>query len=171
MQQDDYKFTLLPRTTGLMLCKETLGDSVEWLYDLTVGYPGIEPGQNPEDVMTMKRIFCEGNGPHEIHIHMRRYRLADLPTDTERFTHWLLDRWTEKDRRLVYFNEHGKFPEESDFDNERIYNGRTVKVPIQLQNTLKECYGYWLYLLIYIPIIYAILHLTRFAYTTIVQSL
>ncbi|KAF1804523.1 acyltransferase-domain-containing protein [Mucor lusitanicus] len=171
LHMDDYKFTLLPRTTGLMLCKETLGDSVEWLYDLTVGYPGIEPGQNPEDVMTMKRIFCEGNGPHEIHIHMRRYRLADLPTDTESFTHWLLDRWTEKDKRLIYFNEHGKFPEESDLDNDRIYNGRTVKIPIQLQNTLKECYGYWLYLLIYIPIIYAMLHLTRFAYTTIVQSL
>ncbi|CEP18578.1 hypothetical protein [Parasitella parasitica] len=171
LHMDDYKFTLLPRTTGLLLCKHTLGDSVEWLYDLTVGYPGIEPGQNPEDVMTMKRIFCEGNGPHEIHIHMRRYRLKDLPTDTEHFTRWLLDRWTEKDKRLVYFNEHGKFPEESDIESDRIYNGRTVKIPIQLKNTLRECYGYLLYLLIYIPIIYAILHIMRFAYTTIVQSL
>jgi hypothetical protein len=154
-----------------MLCKETLGDSVEWLYDLTVGYPGIEAGQNPEDVMTMKRIYCEGNGPHQIHIHMRRYRLDKLPKDTENFTRWLLDRWTEKDMRLIYFNEHGKFPEESDLENDRIYNGRTIKVPIQLHNTLRECYGYLLYLLIYIPIIYAILHIMRFAYTTIAQSL
>ncbi|KAI8646247.1 acyltransferase-domain-containing protein [Parasitella parasitica] len=168
LHMDDYKFTLLPRTTGLLLCKQTLGDSVEWLYDLTVGYPGIEPGQNPEDVMTMKRIFCEGNGPHEIHIYMRRYRLRDLPTDTEQFTHWLLNRWTEKDKRLVYFNEHGKFLEESDIETDRIYNGRTVKIPIQLQNTLRECYGYWLYLIIYVPVIYAILHFLRLAYTTIV---
>lgn len=154
-----------------MLCKETLGDSVEWLYDLTVGYPGIEPGQNPEDVMTMKRIFCERNGPHQIHIHMRRYRLDELPKDNEGFTHWLLDRWSEKDKRLIYFNEYGKFPEETDTDNDRIYSGRTVKIPIRLQHTFRECYGYLLYLLIYVPIIYGLLHLMRFAYVNIAQSL
>lgn len=170
--KDDFKFTLLPRTTGLLLCKDTLGDSVEWLYDLTIGYPGIEPGQNPEDVMTMKRIFCERNGPHKIHIFIRRYRIDSLPSDTENFSRWLLETWAEKDKRLIYFNEHGKFAEESDIgegENERIYgNGRTYKIPIALQHPLWECLGYWLYFIIYIPLVYLIVYSMRSVYAALV---
>lgn len=154
-----------------MLCKETLGDSVEWLYDVTIGYPGIEQGKNPEDVMTMKRIFCERNGPHKIHAYIRRYRLDQLPSDTIQFSKWLLDTWTEKDKRLVYFNQYGKFPEETDIgegEDERIYgNGRTFKVPISLQNTLWECLAYWLYFIIYIPIVYLIVYSMKSAYAAI----
>lgn len=169
---DDFKFTLLPRTTGLLLSKDTLGDSVEWLYDLTIGYPGIEPGENPEDVMTMKRIFCEGNGPHQIHVYIQRYRLDSLPSDTFQFTQWLLERWAEKDQRMIYFNQHGKFPEEADIEsnNERIYgNGTTFKVPITLQHTLTECLGYLLYFIFYIPIVYLIIHTTRTVYAAVVN--
>ncbi|KAI8981790.1 acyltransferase-domain-containing protein [Mycotypha africana] len=169
---DDFKFTLLPRITGLLMCKETLKDSVEWLYDLTIAYPGIKPGENPEDVMTMKRIFCEGNGPHEIHIHVQRYRLADLPSDTEGFSNWLLERWTEKDKRMIYFNEHGKLPEEHDIgigEDERLFNGNTVKIPIKLQNPLKECYGYLLYLVFYIPLYYIASYTIRYIYHLIAQ--
>jgi hypothetical protein len=158
-----------------LLCKETLGDSVEWLYDLTVGYPGIPPGENPEDVMTMRRIFCEGTGPHKIHIYIRRYRLDSLPTETEQFTQWLLDRWTEKDKRLIYFNEHGRFPEEEELgegEDERILgHGRTVKVHLKLQHTIRECIGYLLYFVCYIPIVFLILHSTRYVYATILESL
>jgi hypothetical protein len=170
--QDDLKFSLLPRTTGLLLCKETLRDSVEWLYDLTIGYPDIPPGENPEDVMTMKRIFCEGNGPHKIHVHIQRYRLDTIPSDTENFTKWLLEKWTEKDKRLVYFNDHGKFPEESDLgegEDERILgHRRTFKIPISLQHTIRECFGYWLYFIIYIPIIYIIIHSMRTVYAAVI---
>jgi hypothetical protein len=158
-----------------MLCKETLGDSVEWLYDLTVGYPGIPAGENPEDVMTMKRIFCDGTGPHKIHIHIRRYRLDSLPKETEQFTQWLLDRWTEKDKRLIYFNEHSRFPEEEELgegEDERILgHGRTVKVPLKLQHPIRECFGFLLYFVCYIPIVFLILHSTRYVYATILESI
>ncbi|RCH95119.1 hypothetical protein CU098_007294 [Rhizopus stolonifer] len=170
LHMDDFKFTLLPRTTGLMLCRDTLDNSVEWLYDLTIAYPGIEPGENPEDVMTMKRIFCEGNGPHKIHIHIRRYRLDTLPSGTENFTQWLLERWAEKDKRLVYFNQHGSFPEESDLDNDRwLGHHRTIKVQLALQHVLRECFGYWFYFILYIPIIFLIRYLFTFIYATYFQ--
>ncbi|OBZ83539.1 putative acyltransferase CST26 [Choanephora cucurbitarum] len=167
LNMDDLKFTLLPRTTGLKLCKDTLGNSIEWLYDLTVGYPGIEPGENPEDVMTMKRIFCDSQGPRQIHIHIRRYRVDSLPTDTEEFTEWLLARWIEKDKRMIHFNKHGTFPELSDLDNERwLGHHRTIKVKLQLQHVLKECFGYWLYSLFYIPLILLIRYLFIYFHTT-----
>lgn len=142
------------------------------MYDLTIGYPGIEPGQNPEDVMTMKRIFCERKGPNKIHILIRRYRIDSLPSDTENFSRWLLETWAEKDRKLIYFNEHGKFAEESDIgegEDERVFdNGRTYKIPISLRNPLWECLGYWFYFIIYIPLVYCIVYSMRTVYAAIV---
>lgn len=138
------------------------------MYDLTVGYPGIPIGQNPEDVMTMQSIFCHGNGPKKIHIHIRRYRIDKIPSDTDNFTKWLLNNWAEKDKRLVYFNQHGKFPEEA-FLSEGVYvNDRTIKVPISLRNTIRECCGYWLYFILYIPLLYIIIYstLSVYAYLT-----
>ncbi|CEI89631.1 hypothetical protein RMCBS344292_03982 [Rhizopus microsporus] len=164
---EDYKFTLLPRTTGLLLCKDTLGDSVEWLYDLTIGYPGIPVGENPEDALTMKYIFCDRKGPHKIHIHIRRYRIDSLPSDPERFTPWLFERWAEKDKRLVYYNETGKFPEEPviEDEDELLYRrDRTVKVPLKLRHTIRECFGYWLYFIFYLPLVLVLVILIKTAY-------
>ncbi|CAO3681174.1 unnamed protein product [Rhizopus stolonifer] len=164
---EDYKFTLLPRTTGLLLCKDALGDKVEWLYDLTIGYPGIPSGENPEDVMTMKRIFCDRNGPNKIHIHIRRFRIDTLPSDPVEFTQWLFDRWAEKDKKLVYFNENGKFPEEPilEDDDELLYRrDRTMKVPIKLQQTIRECFGYWLYFIFYVPLVFVFIKLINMTY-------
>ncbi|KAG1443464.1 hypothetical protein G6F56_010666 [Rhizopus delemar] len=164
---EDYKFTLLPRTTGLLLCKDALGDKVEWLYDLTIGYPGIPSGENPEDVMTMKRIFCDRNGPNKIHIHVRRFRIDTLPSDPVEFTQWLFDRWAEKDKKLVYFNENGKFPEEPilEDDDELLYRrDRTMKVPIKLQQTIRECFGYWLYFIFYVPLVFVFIKLINMTY-------
>ncbi|GAA5807366.1 hypothetical protein MFLAVUS_000725 [Mucor flavus] len=164
LHMDDFKFSLLPRTTGLLLCKETLGDSAEWLYDLTIGYPGIPVGENPEDVMTMQSIFCKGTGPKRIHVYIRRYRLDKIPSDTENFSKWLLENWTEKDKRLIYFNRHGKFAEEADLGEGIYENDRTFRVPITLRNTIRECFGYWLYFILYIPLIYIIIYSTLSVY-------
>lgn len=145
-----------------------MGDSVEWIYDLTIAYPGIEPGNNPEDVMTMKRMFCEGRGPHQIHIFVERFRLDSLPSDADNFTTWLLERWALKDKRLIYFNEHGKLPEAADLgfdEDERIFNGRTVKVPLKLHHPFRECYSYLTYLILYIPLVYLIISILRYSYT------
>ena len=145
---------------------------MEWLYDVTIGYHGIKEGQIPEDVMTMKRIFCDRNGPRDIHVHIRRFRIDTLPSDTDNFAKWLLLRWAEKDQRLIYFNQHGRFPEEAvigEGEDERIYgNGRTFKVPIALQHPLWECLSYWLYFLIYIPIVYIIVYSMRSVYAAVV---
>ncbi|KAG1150790.1 hypothetical protein G6F37_003324 [Rhizopus arrhizus] len=171
---DDYKFALLPRTTGLLLCKDVLGDKVQWLYDLTIGYPDIPAGENPEDVMTMKRIFCDRNGPHKIHIHVRRYRIDTLPSDPVQFTQWLFDRWAEKDKRLIYYNQHGKFPEEpilEDEDELCYRRDRTIKIPIKLQHTVRECFGYWLYFLFYVPLVFAFIKLINITYVAALHRL
>jgi 1-acyl-sn-glycerol-3-phosphate acyltransferase len=36
----DMRHQLLPRSTGLLFCLQQLGDTIEWVYDCTVGYEG-----------------------------------------------------------------------------------------------------------------------------------
>ncbi|KAI8098887.1 acyltransferase-domain-containing protein [Halteromyces radiatus] len=170
---DDNLFTLLPRSTGLKLCTTTLGDSVEWIYDLTIGYPGIQPGEIPEDTLRLKQIFT-GRGPQQIHIHMRRYRISELPLDDDvAFSKWIMDRWVEKDRRMEQFYEEGRF---SSFDHHQdddswVHDGspllgrsgaHTYRVPIRLDHPFKESFGLWLYMIPYIPVLYIIYRLATY---------
>lgn len=160
----------MPRTTGLTLCRETLGDSVEWIYDLTIAYPGIDIGKNPEDVMTMKRMFCDRNGPRQIHVFIRRYRLDDIPKDPKGFQEWLFQCWTEKDNRIIYYNQYGKLPEESDLNDVTRPlkgNNKTIAIPIGVQHPIRDCFTYILYLLLYIPIFILITFLFKVLYTSL----
>ncbi|KAI8329763.1 hypothetical protein BC941DRAFT_457151 [Chlamydoabsidia padenii] len=167
-QMNDNLFTLLPRSTGLKLCTETLGNSVEWMYDLTIGYPGIQAGQIPEDTIRLKHIFT-GRGPQQIHIHIRRYRISELPLhDDAAFTQWIMDRWVEKDKRMEEFYEQGRFTSFDHDDDDHATAGggggyspllgsggaHTYDAPIRLQHSLKESLGLWLYLVPYIPVFY-----------------
>jgi lysocardiolipin and lysophospholipid acyltransferase len=38
----DMRHQLLPRKTGLLFCLDELADTVEWIYDCTVAYEGIQ---------------------------------------------------------------------------------------------------------------------------------
>lgn len=93
---------------------ETLGDNPEWLYDLTIGYQGVKANENPEDVYTIPSIFSTCRYPKQIHVHIRRFKISDLPKDDDAFAQWMFDRFVEKDQLMAHFYEHGKFPGECD---------------------------------------------------------
>ncbi|KAI8337434.1 acyltransferase-domain-containing protein [Chlamydoabsidia padenii] len=107
----DTRYTLLPRSSGLHLCIESLGDSVEWLYDLTIGYCGVKIGDYPENVYTMGNIFFYNKQPKEIHVHVRRFLVKDIPVqDKAAFDQWMYQRWVEKDDLMAHFYKEGRFP-------------------------------------------------------------
>ncbi|RUO95839.1 hypothetical protein BC936DRAFT_143117 [Jimgerdemannia flammicorona] len=108
----DLTYSLLPRSTGLNLCTTTLTPSVDYVYDLTIGYDGIKPGEIPEKVYTLRRIYFQGMYPKRVHVHLRRFPLASLPTEDAAYATWLRDRWAEKDTLLAHFYAHGAFPGE-----------------------------------------------------------
>ncbi|KAF7731457.1 hypothetical protein EC973_000265 [Apophysomyces ossiformis] len=153
----DNQFTLLPRSTGLNLCMSTLDDSVDWLYDFTIGYPGIKPGENPEDVLTLKKIFFLGQYPSHIHIHIRRYPIKTIPKEPDTFSKWLFDRWVEKDEKMIYFYEEGRLPGENqgaaeEMDTPLLGSANTFKIPIRLRYPIREILEPWFFLLPYIPL-------------------
>jgi 1-acyl-sn-glycerol-3-phosphate acyltransferase len=104
------KHALLPRSTGLKFCLESLSSSVHWLYDCTLAYEGVPEGGFPQDYYTLRSLYFEGRPPTGVHMHWRKFRVDEIPLD-EGFDQWMRDRWTEKDALLDHFYKHGKYPE------------------------------------------------------------
>lgn len=55
--------------------------------------------------------FIKGS-VQQIHMHVRRFPVEDLPQIESELRQWLLDRFVEKDRLLEHFYSIGAFPEE-----------------------------------------------------------
>lgn len=110
---EDMKHQLLPRSTGLRFCLNELKDTTEWLYDCTIAYEGVPPGQFGQDIFTLRSSFFEGRPPKSVNMHWRRFHISTIPIhNTKAFEVWLRNRWREKDYMLEYFNRHTRFPAE-----------------------------------------------------------
>jgi hypothetical protein len=109
----DMKNQLLPRSTGLQFCLKELRQTTNWLYDCTIAYEGVPKGQYGQDIYTLRSSFFEGRPPKSVNMFWRRFKIAEIPLDTdEAFGRWLTNRWREKDYILEYFNKYGQFPAE-----------------------------------------------------------
>lgn len=175
MGYNDPKYVLLPRSTGLRICTNTLDDSVKYLYDFTVGYSGLKIGDVPEDVYTLRGILLFGHYPEKVHVHMRRFLIAEIPKGEEEYAAWLRDRWTEKDALMAEFYRTGAFPGEDKrvpikVNTERVVDEdtgevkvvrtdqdssiyRSLEVPVKLKHTILDLTQVWFCLLPYVPIV------------------
>ncbi|KAK3717261.1 hypothetical protein LTR37_005970 [Vermiconidia calcicola] len=107
----DMKHMLLPRSTGLQFCLQELKDTVPYLYDCTIAYEGIPPGDYGQDIFTLRSTYFQGRPPKSVNMHWRRFRIKDLPIDdNEAFAEWTMARWREKDDLIEAFMKNGKFP-------------------------------------------------------------
>ncbi|KAF2172391.1 hypothetical protein M409DRAFT_17625 [Zasmidium cellare ATCC 36951] len=69
------------------------------MYNSTIGYKGVPPGEYGQDIYGLKNIFAIKGTPYN---------------DSERFDRWLFQRGAEKDRLLKHFQKHGCFPADPD---------------------------------------------------------
>ncbi|KAJ4347321.1 uncharacterized protein N0V89_011261 [Didymosphaeria variabile] len=149
---EDMKHQLLPRSTGLKFCLNELKDTTEWLYDCTIAYEGVPPGQFGQDIFTLRSSFFEGRPPKSVNMHWRRFHISTIPIqNTKAFEVWLRNRWREKDYMLEYFSRHTRFPAEefwkdhldmgdrsSQGDNKSI---RTIPRPaVQIETQVKSAH-------------------------------
>jgi lysocardiolipin and lysophospholipid acyltransferase len=58
---------------------DALHDQVDSLFDLTVGYSGLEKPDIPYEEYLMENVFFHGHYPKEVHIHVKKYDLQSLP--------------------------------------------------------------------------------------------
>ncbi|KAF2269127.1 acyltransferase-domain-containing protein [Lojkania enalia] len=109
----DMKHQLLPRSTGLRFCLQELRETTNWLYDCTIAYEGVPPGQFGQDIFTLRTSFFEGRPPKSVNMHWRRFHIDSIPLNNSKaFEVWLRNRWREKDYMLEYFNRNNRFPAE-----------------------------------------------------------
>jgi 1-acyl-sn-glycerol-3-phosphate acyltransferase len=118
-QIPDLRHALLPRSTGLSYCLQELRDSVDYMYDCTLAYEGVPPGQYGQDLFSLRGSYFQGRPPKSVNMHWRRFCIKDIPLGDEKvFADWLVQRWREKDDLLQYYIENGKFPADEGVDGD-----------------------------------------------------
>eukprot|EP00667_Euglena_gracilis_P018668 EG_transcript_19852 len=99
-----YQYCLHPRTTGLVYCLRVLRGQrgIDAVYDMTMAYL--------EGPVVSKLGLLKGQPPHEVHIHVRRVPIADIPETDEGVEKWCQAAWGEKEKLLEAFHREKKFP-------------------------------------------------------------
>ncbi|KAF1797084.1 hypothetical protein FB192DRAFT_1291526 [Mucor lusitanicus] len=150
----DNRYTLLPRSTGLRLCTTTLADSIDYIYDFTIGYSGIKPNDIPEQVYTIQSVFFFNFYPKQVHVYVRRFKVDSIPISNEaEFNQWNLERWKEKDDLMDYFYKHGVFPSNHSSTAAGMDDSRVVDVPIRLNNSVFDLARIWVFIVPYLLIL------------------
>ncbi|CAD5232030.1 unnamed protein product [Bursaphelenchus xylophilus] len=100
----ELKNVLYPRSAGFLhLVKEMRRNNyLEYVYDVTVAYPQ-DIVQNETDMV------IKGSLPSEVHYHIKRYHVSELPKNEGELNHWLHQIWYEKEQRLEeYYSQKAK---------------------------------------------------------------
>ncbi|KAK3328035.1 acyltransferase-domain-containing protein [Cercophora scortea] len=107
----DTEHMLLPRSSGIYFCLTELKGTVDYIYDCTVAYEGIPRGKFGEDCFSLSGTYFSGQPPKSVNFYWRRFRVADIPLDTQdAFDMWLRERWYEKDALMEQYTSTGRFP-------------------------------------------------------------
>ena len=107
----DMQHTLLPRSTGLQFILQELRESVDYVYDCTIAYEGVQRGEFAQDIFTVGASYFGGRPPKSVNMYWRRFRVSDIPLDdSKKFELWLRQRWIEKDKFIEDYLRTGRLP-------------------------------------------------------------
>jgi 1-acyl-sn-glycerol-3-phosphate acyltransferase len=91
---------MFPRTKGFVSSVRGLGSHIQAIYDVTIAHEG--------PVLKLWELV-KGN-PRNVHMHVRRFPVLDLPKDDSALADWAVGLFAEKERLLEQFQETGAFP-------------------------------------------------------------
>jgi hypothetical protein len=118
---------LLPKSTGLFMCADGLKNETDWMFDLTIGYGGLEIEDIPYEEYAFDSVLFKDKYPKEIYIHIQKFSIASLPgmqaieEETEKelehrkfeFNVWLRSLYMEKNEMMREFYVDHRFSEQS----------------------------------------------------------
>jgi hypothetical protein len=140
---------------------------VEYIYDFTIGYSGVGANDIPENVYTIQSIFFFHHYPKQIHVHVRRFKIDQIPKeDEEEFSQWVHQIWVEKDELMGHFYKYGVFPPSADDTSkersEEVEEKRTVDIPVKLRNnSILDLAQIWIFLVPYLLLIRQVINYTQ----------
>lgn len=77
------QYTLHPRTTGFSHFVRGLGDAIDSIVDVTMGYVDYTEGDRPNE-----KSLLSGRMPLEVHVCVKRYALNELARDDASLREW-----------------------------------------------------------------------------------
>lgn len=98
------KNVLLPKTKGFYTCLDILRDSLDAVYDVTIAYKHNDCPSFSDNLF--------GIDPAEVHIHVERIPMKEMPLSEPESSTWLMDTFNRKDELLSEFKATGHFPNE-----------------------------------------------------------
>jgi hypothetical protein len=118
---------LLPKSTGLFMCADGLKTETDCLFDLTIGYGGLDIEEIPYEEYAFDSVLFKDKYPKDIHIHIRKFSIAALPGMQEiveesekelehrkfEFNLWLRSLYLEKNEMMRDFYNAKRFSEQS----------------------------------------------------------
>merc|ERR1719354_606063 len=92
-----FEYVLQPRVTGFCFFVKTLRkiEGIDSIYDVTIGYP-YNIAQGEKELM-------KGDVPKEVHFHLKKYSINEIPEDEKELVKWIHRVWKEKEERLKKF--------------------------------------------------------------------
>ncbi|MEE2755208.1 MAG: lysophospholipid acyltransferase family protein [Myxococcota bacterium] len=97
--------TLVPRTKGFVATMQGLGDHLDAVYDLSMGYPDGVPSF----------VDCFLRKVRRVDIHVTRYPINAFEMSDEKLSDWVFARYREKDQLMVDYKANGAFPGEVNY--------------------------------------------------------
>ena len=67
-------------TSIICVCLPSIGDHLDAVYDISIAYPHNFPQNEPE--------LLRGNFPREVHFHIKRHPIENLPEGDEELADW-----------------------------------------------------------------------------------
>jgi 1-acyl-sn-glycerol-3-phosphate acyltransferase len=94
------RYTMIPRTKGFVATMLGLRGHLDAVHDVTIAYGDRVPSL----------MECFAGKVRRVDIHLRRFAVAEVPTDEAALTAWAMQRYREKDELLAAHAETGTFP-------------------------------------------------------------
>ncbi len=91
---------MVPRTKGFVASVRGLGSHLQAVYDVTIAHEG--------PVLKLLELI-KGN-PRNVHMHVRRFSVQELPLRDSALAEWAIQLFAEKEKLLEQFQESGAFP-------------------------------------------------------------
>eukprot|EP01061_Rhynchopus_euleeides_P000696 TRINITY_DN10502_c0_g1_i1.p1 TRINITY_DN10502_c0_g1~~TRINITY_DN10502_c0_g1_i1.p1 ORF type:complete len:376 (+),score=156.01 TRINITY_DN10502_c0_g1_i1:201-1328(+) len=93
---------MYPKSTGTLFLFENLKSKLDCVYDITMGYTDYAEGERPSEI-----LMAKGRFPRDVHVHIDRVPIADIPVDEKGFAQDLRQRFLRKEEVLKAFYADG----------------------------------------------------------------
>ncbi|VDO65759.1 unnamed protein product [Haemonchus placei] len=136
----ELKNLLYPRVTGFyhLLSKMRKENYVTYVYDISIAYPY-------NIVQSEVDLVLKGSCPREVHFHVKKIPVAEVPRNEAECGRWLNERWLQKEATLEqYYSEPKPYNRRFPMEKSQMVWKNTSEPPM-LGFIKRFCFWFWMF--------------------------